>query len=153
MDLLWRENMLGYKRILIATDLSPQGKKTLEGALSMSKDSGADVYIIHVLERSPISYGGEFSIPMDTNVEQTIEAQALAMLQQIAEKYKVDENHLHLGNGSVKTEVTTFAKKVKADLIVVGSHGGGTIGVLLGSRANAILHQAQCDVWVFKENK
>ena len=145
--------MLGYKRILIATDLSPQGKKTLENALEMAKSSGAEVYIMHVLERSPISYGGEFSIPMDPNVEQTIESQASAMLQQFAEKYGFDSSHITLVNGSVKMEVTKRAVDVKADLIVVGSHGGGTMGVLLGSRANAILHHAKCDVWVFKEQK
>lgn len=145
--------MLGYKRILIATDLSPQGRKTLESALSMAKESGADVYIIHVLERSPVSYGGEFSIPMDPNVEQTIETQARTMLDQIAEKYGIDSGHIYLGSGSVKTEVSQYAQKIQCDLIVVGSHGGGTIGVLLGSRANAILHHAKCDVWVFKENK
>ena len=135
--------MLGYKRILIATDLSPQGKKTLEHALE----------IIHVMERSPISYGGGFSIPMDPNLEQTIESQASAILQQLSEKYSFDNSHVKLVNGSVKMEVTKYATEIKADLIVVGSHGGGTIGVLLGSRANAILHHAPCDVWVFKEHK
>lgn len=145
--------MLGYKRILIATDLSPQGKKTLEHALEMAKSSGAAVHIIHVMERSPISYGGEFSIPMDPNLEQTIESQASAILQQLSEKYSFDNSHVKLVNGSVKMEVTKYATEIKADLIVVGSHGGGTIGVLLGSRANAILHHAPCDVWVFKEHK
>lgn len=145
--------MLGYKRILVATDLSPQGRTTLEKALSMAKESHAEVFIIHVLERSPMSYGGEFSIPMNTNVEQTIEMQALSILQEMAQKYGFDDQHLRLANGSVKTEVTKFAKEVQADLIVVGSHGGGAIGVLLGSRANAILHHANCDVWVFKQNK
>jgi universal stress protein A len=143
--------MLGYKRILVATDLSPQGRTTLEKALTMAKDSKAEVFVIHVLERSPMSYGGEFSIPMNTNVEQTIESQALTILQEVAQKYGFDDSHISLANGSVKTEVTKLAKKIKADLIVVGSHGGGTIGVLLGSRANAILHQADCDVWVFKQ--
>ena len=145
--------MLGYKRILVATDLSPAGRKTLEKALTMAKESKAKIYIIHVLERSPMAYGGEFSIPLDTNVEQSLEAQALKLLQQLAEKYGIDDAHIHLGNGSVKMEVTQYAAKVKVDLIVVGSHGGGTIGVLLGSRANAILHHATCDVWVFKEKK
>lgn len=145
--------MLGYKRILVATDLSPQGKVTLEKALGMAKDSQAEVFVIHVLERSPMSYGGEFSIPMDTKVEQTIEAQARSILQDMAHKYGFDDDHIYLANGSVKTEVTKLAKQIEADVIVVGSHGGGTIGVLLGSRANAVLHQAHCDVWVFKQSK
>ena len=144
--------MLGYKRILIATDLSPQGKKTLQHALEMAKASKAEVYLIHVLEHSPMSYGGEFSIPMDPNVEQTIEHQASTLLQQLAEKYGFDDQHVTLANGSVKIEVIKKATEIKADLIVVGSHGGGAMGVLLGSRANAILHHAKCDVWVFKQN-
>ncbi|PHQ78472.1 MAG: hypothetical protein COB66_08830 [Coxiella sp. (in: Bacteria)] len=58
-----------------------------------------------------------------------------------------------MGSGSVKIAVSEYAKKIKADLIVVGSHGHGTMDMLLGSRANAILHYAHCDIWVFKENK
>jgi Universal stress protein UspA and related nucleotide-binding proteins len=41
-------------------------------------------------------------------------------------------------------------KKIKADLIIVGTHGHQGLNLLLGSQANAILHAATCDVWVIR---
>ena len=37
-------------------------------------------------------------------------------------------------------------ERLKADLIIVGSHGRHGVRLLLGSTANAILHGAKCDV-------
>lgn len=145
--------MFDYKCVLIATDLSPHGKKVLERALAMASGSEANVHIIHVVEHSPLSYAGEFSIPIDGNVEQQIEAGALEALQAIALKHGINEDNICLSQGSVKRAVTEHAKKIHADLIVVGSHGFGAIDLLLGSRANAILHHAPCDIWVFKDKQ
>ena len=145
--------MLGYKKILIATDLSPHGQVMLKGALEIAKSVGADVYMIHVLEQSPLAFGGEFSVPLDGNMEQKIEVEARTVLEQIAQKFGIDDGHLHLSIGSVKLKVTEFAKKINADLIVVGAHGHNKMDLLLGSHANAILHKAGCDVWVFKNKE
>ncbi len=142
--------MFGYKRILIATDLSQKGQNMLEKALSMAQARDAECYIIHVIEHFPIAYEGEFSIPMDMDAEQKIEIHAMTILQKIANTYRLNKRHITLAKGSVKAEVTQLAQKIKADLIVVGSHGHSAIDLLLGSRANAILHHAQCDVWVLK---
>ncbi len=145
--------MFDYKCVLIATDLSPHGKKILARALAMASESDAEVHLIHVVEHSPLSYAGEFSIPIDGNVEQQIEAEALLIMQNIAAKYNIKSENICLSQGSVKRAVTEHAKKIHADLIVVGSHGFGAMDILLGSRANAILHNAPCDIWVFKDKQ
>ena len=142
--------MLGYKRIVIATDLSPHGKKTLTNALALAQTTVAEVHVIHVIESSPFAYAGEFSIPMDTNIEQTIETQARQALGKVIEEHGIKEDNICLTTGSVRAAVIDYAKKIKADLIMVGAHGHGAVDAFLGSRANAILHHAKCDVWVFK---
>jgi len=38
------------------------------------------------------------------------------------------------------------AGEIKADLIVVGSHGRHGLGLLLGSTASSVVHHAACDV-------
>jgi universal stress protein A len=42
--------------------------------------------------------------------------------------------------------IVTQARKLKADLIVVGAHSQHGLGLLLGSTAGSVLHSAPCDV-------
>lgn len=49
--------------------------------------------------------------------------------------------------GRPAAEINAHAEQVRADLIVVGSHGRqGMSRVMLGSTANGVLHGATCDV-------
>ncbi len=142
--------MLHYKNILLATDLSDQGSQVAKAAADMAKETHATLSMVHVMEHSPVAYGGEFSIPIDVNLEQTLEAKAREQLEKLGAKYGVAEKNQHLESGSVKLSVCDLAEKIKADLIIVGTHGHHGFDILLGSRANAILHHAKCDVLVVR---
>lgn len=142
--------MLGYKNILIATDLSENSHHVAKQAKQIAEKSKAKLYAIHVLEHSPVAYASEFTIPLDVNVEQTIEASARNALLKFAKKYEIPVKNLFFENGSVKAVVEKIANKIKADLIIVGTHSHHGLDVLLGSHANAILHVAKCDVLVVK---
>lgn len=142
--------MLKYKHILLAVALSDSTDQIAQRAADIQAASNATLSIIHVIEHSPIVYGGEFSIPVDINLEQQLTTFAQKGLAKLGEKYAVSPDQLFLESTSVKTDVINTAKKIKADLIIVGSHGKSGLDVLLGSRANAILHAAPCDVLVVR---
>lgn len=142
--------MLNYKHVLLATDLSEYCGVVAERAQSLAKDAKAKLSVIHVIEHSPVAYGGEFSIPIDVDLEHSLEEHAKGSLNEFCDKYGIQTGDSHLANGSVKVAVTELAEKVKADLIVVGTHGHHGFDILLGSRANAILHLAKCDVLVVR---
>jgi nucleotide-binding universal stress UspA family protein len=56
--------------------------------------------------------------------------------------------------GTPQVEIIRHAGHWKADLIVVGSHGRGTMGrLLLGSVAQKVLHEAGCPVMVVPHRK
>ncbi|MCH9743833.1 MAG: universal stress protein [Gammaproteobacteria bacterium] len=142
--------MSKYSNILAAVDLSPHSEITLQHATELAKNNQAQLNIVHVIEHSPTAYGGDFSIPIDANLEETIEHQASITIGKLAEKYGITPDRQHLESGSVKLAINKLAKKLHVDLIIVGSHNHRGLDVLLGSRANAILHLAKCDVWVVK---
>ncbi len=142
--------MLNYKNILIATDLSKSADLLAKRAKDITNGSDAAISVIHVMEHSPVAYGGEFSIPIDVNLEQSLEENALKSLQTFVEHHQLTDAKLHLEKGSVKLAVTEKASEIHADLIIVGTHGHHGIDILLGSRANAILHVAPCDVLVVR---
>jgi len=139
-----------YKHILVAIDLSPVTEQVLASAHELAEQNKAPLSMVHVMEHSPVAYGGEFSIPIDVNLEQALEAQVRKEMSQFGEKYHIPIERQYVENGSVKLTVTDLASELGVDLIVTGTHGHHGIDALLGSRANAILHRAQCDVLVVR---
>ncbi len=137
---------MSYKHILAAIDLSPNSKPVIKQARRFSAQTQATLDLVHVIEHSPVSYGGEFTIPVDVNLEHTIETQARESLDAFGKEFQISPDRLHTYNGSVKQAVIELAEKLHIDLIIIGTHGHHGLDRLLGSRANAILHGAQCDV-------
>ena len=142
--------MQSYKTILIATDLSEGSKKVIARAKALTASGDAGLHLIHVIEHSPVAYGGEFSIPIDINVEQTIETHAREALAKLGDQAGISPDHQYLAKGSVKLAVKEKATDLNADLILIGTHEHHGLDWLLGSRANAILHFAPVDVLVVK---
>lgn len=139
-----------YKHILLATDLSKNADTVAKRAASIAALSKAKLSVTHVLAHTPIAYAGEFSIPIDADFEMAIEREAKARLAKLGKKYNISGKSQFLDEGSVKTAVIDRAKKIKADLIIVGTHSHEGFDKLLGSQANAILHVAKCDVIVVR---
>lgn len=137
---------MNYKHILLATDLSESSLFIANKAKSIAQQNEATLDIVHVIEHSPIAYGGEFSIPIDVNLEQAIEAHALQAVNDLANQIDLPIERRHLVSGTVKHRVFELAKELQVDLIVMGTHGHSGFDKLLGSRANAILHIAESDV-------
>lgn len=55
--------------------------------------------------------------------------------------------------GSPEQQITERAEEWGADLIVVGSHGRGFWGRLLGSVSNGVVHHAPCSVLVVRKKR
>ena len=135
-----------YQHILVAVDLSPRSQQVVKRAAQIAERNNATLHIIHVIEHSPIAYGGEFSIPIDVNLEHTIESKARKSLTELSNAFNIPVPNQHIIDGSVKHTVIDLTDKLNIDLIILGTHGHHGIDKLLGSRANAILHAATCDV-------
>lgn len=142
--------MTEYNHVLLASDLSTHSEQIAGRASEMARESNAKLSVVYVMEHSPIAYGGEYSIPIDANLEETLEKQACESLAKLGKKFNIEQSNQYLASGSVKLAVVDTAKEIGADLIVVGTHGHHGLDVLLGSRANAILHNAKCDVLVVR---
>ncbi len=139
--------MLSYKHVLLATDLSEDTDTIAQTASFLAKRSKAQLSIIHVLEHTPVVYGGGgFSIPLDMSLEEQLVTNARRALTILSNHLNIPEQNQFIAHGSVKREIIDLAQKITADLIIVGSHGQSGIAMFIGSTANAILHAAKCDV-------
>jgi len=146
-------------RILIATDGSEYSTAAVRKACEFVDASRDSVKVISVLEDVPpvmIEPG-----VINTEYYQTIEdnlremakqhvAAATALIQKHFEGKSVDVSGETL-HGFADERIIEEARSWKADLIVVGSHGRGFWGRLLGSVSTGVLHHAPCSVLVVRK--
>ena len=137
--------MSQYSSVLLAVDLTEECKPVASRAQLIVEATEGILHIIHVIEPLSLAYGGD--IPMDLSaVQDQIHEQAKSHLAEFANKIDVQEANQHLVFGRPDSEIHRVAEEVRADLIVVGSHGRHGLALLLGSTANGVLHGANCDV-------
>lgn len=137
--------MMRYKEILVAVELIKETDAELvEHAAHMAKNLGASVTLVHAVEH--IGNYGAYGVGAGFEIEKILIDSANVEMKALGEKVGIPENKQVVKIGPARFVVLEEAEKIKADLIIVGSHGRHGIRVLLGSTANAVLHGATCDV-------
>jgi nucleotide-binding universal stress UspA family protein len=135
------------KRILVPTDFSRPSLKAVDYAIDLARQHQAEVVFVHVIE--PMSYAVPRYLPEPTALleEQRKEAQdALERLvERVAKGYPRCRSEVHLG--VVYERIAELARTLKADLIVIATHGRtGLAHLLIGSVAERVVRMAPCPV-------
>lgn len=146
-----------YKRILVATDGSPLSKKAVTSAIELAATCSAELFALKVVPRYPQAYF-EGSIPLSAEEVARVEKQwAQAAQQQLttveksAQSRSVNVKALVVKSDVVSDAIMAAAKKNKADLIVMASHGRkGIKRLLLGSETLQVLTHSQIPVLVLR---
>ncbi len=139
--------MSAYHHILFAADFSEEALQVGTRARDIAQRYGADLSLVHVVEQVAISSDYELTPPVPEFPDAMLLDAAAQALQRLAEKLQIqDAERRVVLAGSTKAGILDATLEMKADLIVVGSHGRHGLALLLGSTANALLHGAPCDV-------
>jgi nucleotide-binding universal stress UspA family protein len=142
--------MKRIRRILHPTDFSSASRAAFDRALAMCRDSRAELVILHAL--TPIvPMMGEGYVPPQTY--EAIDAAArqgaqrkLDALVSRARKARVRVRGLVV-EGSAHERIVRAAKRLRADLIVMGTHGrSGLARLFVGSVASRVVSAASCPV-------
>ena len=142
------------KTILVPVDFSDVSGKVAETAASLAKVFGSRVILVHVAEPEPEFVGYD---PGPLSVRVAIAADIHAeqrRLDALKEKFgAADIVALHV-QGSIPDEILELAHDHAADLIVMGSHGHGTLfNLFVGSVTAAVLKETRCPVLVVPSNR
>ena len=146
-----------YKRILVATDGSSLSKKAVVSAIGLASTCGAELLALKVVPRYPQSYF-EGSIPLSAEEIGRIEKQwsdaaidNLAAVQKLATAKGVQCKAVTVKSDIVSDAIIVVAKKHKADLVVMASHGRrGVKRLLLGSETQQVLTHCHTPVLVLR---
>ena len=146
-----------YTRILVATDGSSLSKKAVASAIELAATCGAELLALKVVPRYPQAYF-EGSIPLSAEEISRVETQwtesAQALLKTVEKSAKskgVVTKSLTVKSDVVSDAIIAAAKKQKADLIVMASHGRkGIKRLLLGSETQQVLTHSHIPVLVLR---
>jgi len=139
----------GLKKILVAHDGSESSDKALTKALEIAGKFGSSVTVISVI---PELYFTEL-IETDRNmIAAKLAEETEKMMEKIRKKARgITSLKTVTLRGNPAEEVLETARKIKADLIITGSHGRhGAQKFLLGSISSKIVDHSGCSVLVVK---
>ena len=146
-----------YTRILVATDGSKLSKLAVNSALDLAALCGAELVALKVVPRYPQSFF-EGSVPLSVEELARVEKQWTDDAQLIVDAVKktaldkgVKAKAVTVKSDLVAEAIIAGAKKHKADLIVMASHGRrGLKRLLLGSETQQVLTHASTAVLVVR---
>jgi universal stress protein A len=135
-----------YQNILLAVELDPScDDRTIQRGKELAAEFDANLYLVHAIEHMS-SYGAAYGVAAGADIEEMLLENANDAMKKLGESININPQHRIIKVGPARSIILEEAERIKADLIVVGSHGRHGIRLLLGSTANAVLHGAACDV-------
>ena len=144
-------NMAGkFNKILVPLDGSKNSMRGLDKAISIAKESGAEItgfYVFHL----PLAAGFKYTQKMrDDAQDKAVKAIGPAMrkTKQAGASFKYKT-----GGGNTGNEIVRFAEKGKYDMVVIGARGISETQEkipFLGSVSNHVMHKSKIPVLVVK---
>ena len=133
-----------YKHVLIAVDGSAEGDRALSQGFALAKALAAKVTVMTATE--PWTEAAYTVLPTPSMIrayEKSATGNAASILnaaKQKAESIGVSCEARHIKDQHAPEAIIKLAREQNCDLIVVGSHGRGSIGrILLGSTSLKVL--------------
>lgn len=146
-----RAPALSLSRILVPIDFSGKSRQALEVAVPLAESYQGRVFLLHVVRPPPVSGwqiipGGKHYLTMGMN---NIAEASRKKLEALAAK-KVSLaiwGRALVRQGHPYQEIISAARQLKADLIVISTHGySGLKKVLIGSVTERVVRHAPCPV-------
>lgn len=137
----------GLTKIVLATDGSEHSEKAMVEAASLAKTCGTGLHAVTVIEVNP-----EYAALAPQAVEKA-ELEAQEFLQAVKECAARENIHCEtdlLHGDDVAEVLVEHAKKIGADMIVMGRHGKrmGLRKFFMGSVTSSLISHAPCKVLV-----
>ncbi len=140
-----------FTSIVVPVDLSEMdvSQPALERAVALASMTNASLHLVYVRSLLPVTFM-EY-VPPSFDEEQQVDCE-LRMKELVGKLPLSDKSKVttSVRMGSVYNEILAEVEKMKADLIVIGSHRPAMSTYLLGSNATTIVRHAPCSVMVVR---
>ncbi|HXJ49844.1 MAG TPA: universal stress protein [Burkholderiales bacterium] len=143
--------MSAYRRILVAVDGSPTSMKGLREAIRLAKDDRAQLFIVHVVNEL-YAFANLEGLTAGVDIVPALREggrRVLAKAKAVADKERIRAKTLmrETPGGAAADLIVREARKQRADLIVLGTHGRrGLRRAVLGSDAEQVVRRSPVPV-------
>jgi nucleotide-binding universal stress UspA family protein len=147
--------MLVLRDILVPVDFEPASYHALAHARDLARAFGARLHVLHILEDTfALPAGTEGSVSGFPRLRRQIEDDTRSRLNDLLtdEDRQADAHAVALIAASPSAAIASYAAEIRADLIVMGTHGrtGKPLGVI-GSVAEQVVRTAECPVLTVRQ--
>ncbi|MDR2836593.1 MAG: universal stress protein [Bacteroidales bacterium] len=132
------------QKILIYTDFSEVGQKSIEWGIFLAKKIEKNILLIHVIDKNSVNYLGD-----NTKEKATILLNNIC--QEIISKESINcESYIE--EGCTCTIINSTAEKIDAFIVVLGTHGKSDIQFLSGLDTGKIIRKSRIPYFVVQKN-
>lgn len=144
--------LIDIKSIVVPVDFSATARQGLAYAVRLAEQFGGKITVIHVIE--PVA-APEFAAVSLLIENDTARKAAKAKLEELLREMKIPAKLVEkvlVRFGAPFAEITSAARTLKADMIVLTTHGyTGLKHVLMGSTAERVVRHAPCPVLTVRQ--
>lgn len=150
--------MASYRRIVVPVDGSAPSLRGLSEAIALAKREGARIFLVHILDELFALATPETTLYSPAVVE-SLRRNARRMLDKAEARVRaagvpVSSVMPETIGGRAADGIVREARKLKADLIVIGTHGRrGIKRLALGSDAEQVVRNATVPVLVVRASR
>jgi nucleotide-binding universal stress UspA family protein len=142
-----------FNRILLPIDFSRPSLKTIPYALAIARQFGAEVHLLHVTDLTQQPPPTLMTLPLVPQEEWN--RRFKKRLKALVLKYRTNVNvsTLEPRSGTAYEEICATARDLKANLIVIATHGyTGYRRAFLGSTAERVVQHSPCPILVVRQH-
>lgn len=141
--------MANLNRLLLALDIGPQSVPLINRVCQLYSDAVEQIEVIHVVEQglhdARLLQMDLCTAPHAHRVDDHLAMKIREMLRHNG--LNIGSDKIHLVRGEPAFEIKKMAKKIAADLVIVGSHCSGNGWVSLpGATTNCVIQGISSDV-------
>ncbi len=145
------------QNVLVPIDFSEASLNALNTAAVIAKRQHATLRLLHVVNRSLLAPSHLEVLPMALPMFDLLHSESAEtverLIDMLKEKHQL-EVHGEVVDGFVASEICKHAKKIEADLIVMGTHGAsGFREFFIGTNAYTVVKHALCPVLTVPPNQ
>lgn len=145
--------MTSVENILVPLDLSEISSAVVDQARCFAQPRGSHLWLLHVTP--PAHDSSPFNVDREVlrrEAAQSLRQQRL-QIRQLAEQLRREHAGVstRILQGTVSTTILEEARRINADLIILGSHRHGTIyHALFGGVGPKVMRKAECPVMLVR---
>lgn len=143
---------MAYKKILVPVDGSPTSNLGLREAAKLAREQGASIHLVHVVDEHYVVSAGMEAMAYTDDMFDSLRAAGQDILKKAAatlakQGLRAKVSLLETLTSPVADVIVREAKRVRPDVIVIGTHGRrGVRRMVMGSDAEQVVRNSPVPV-------